>query len=83
MTYCDCTGRPPWPSMLRLHVGGESNRYYICRQCGTIREHVCRTDGTIVESHFHHLESVSLPAAVVEQAREILSRPHFKQGNLF
>lgn len=83
MTYCDCTGRTPWPAMIRLHVGGEMNRYYLCRRCGTIREHVCRSDGTIIENRYHHLESTDLPAAVVAQAREILTQPRYKQAPLF
>jgi hypothetical protein len=83
MIFCDCTGRPPWPAMLRVHAGGEINRYYLCRRCGSIREHVCRADGTILDSRYHHLESAALPAAVVQQAREILSQPHYSQPSLF
>lgn len=80
--FCDCTARPPWPRMMRLHTN-LSSRYYLCRQCRTIREHICRPDGTIVDTRMHHLESVDLPAAVVEQAREILNRPNYQQKTLF
>ena len=68
--------------MIRLHTNTTS-RYYLCRQCGTIREHACRPDGTIVATALHRLDSVDLPAAVVEQAREILTRPDYEQPTLF
>jgi hypothetical protein len=81
--YCDCTG-PPWPSMLRLHAGGTLARFYLCQRCGAIREDKTQTDGTIADTTFHaNLESVDLPAAVVEQARAILSAPRYEQGTLF
>jgi len=37
--YCDCTGSPPWPAMMRLH-GGAPNHYYLCLECGAVREDV-------------------------------------------
>ena len=40
-------------------------------------------DGTIVDAHYHVLDSAELPAAVVEQAREVLARPDYQQGALF
>jgi hypothetical protein len=88
--FCDCDG-PPWPTMTQIHVGGESSRFYLCRKCGTIRENLCRPDGTITGTRYHELESVDgstdlteiLPAAVVEQARGILKRPVYQQGSLF
>ena len=80
--YCDCTARPPWPRMMRLHTN-MSSRYYLCRQCTTIREHICRPDGTIIETRLHHLEGADLPAAIVQQAREILNQPGYEQRSLF
>jgi hypothetical protein len=80
--FCDCTARPPWPRMMRLHTNVTS-RYYLCRHCGTIREHICRPDGTILDTRLHHLGSADVPAAVVEQAREILNRPSYEQRSLF
>jgi hypothetical protein len=44
---------------------------------------MCRPDGTIVETRFHRADSVDVPAAVVEQVREILNRPDYEQGVLF
>jgi hypothetical protein len=82
LPYCDCTGGPPWPPMMRIHTNTAS-RYYLCRRCGTIREDVCRPDGTIIEARFHDLEGLDLPAAVVQQAREVLNEPRYEQGSLF
>jgi hypothetical protein len=67
---------------MRIHANTGS-RYYLCRQCGTVREDICRRDGTIKDTTFHRLESVDLPAAVVEQVRDILNQPGFEQPSLF
>jgi hypothetical protein len=81
--YCDCYG-PPWPKMKRIHVGGELSRFYLCRRCGTIREEAGRPDGTLTGAvRYHKLDSVDLPAAVVEQARATLDAPHYDQLSLF
>jgi hypothetical protein len=53
---CDCTAAPPWPRMRRLHVAG-TGRWYLCRECGALREEVCRGDGTIQETRWHSVES--------------------------
>ena len=76
--YCDCDG-PPWPEMPRLNAAG-LNRYYLCRRCGTVREDLCRHDGTIISTRRHNVESADLPAAVVEQARAILDAPRPKRA---
>ena len=81
-TFCDCTAAPPWPAMMRLHVAGV-NRYYLCRRCSTIREHVCRPDGTILETLWHQATSDGLPGAVAERAREMLDRAEYEQLGLF
>jgi hypothetical protein len=77
--YCDCTLVPPWPELQRLHVAGAS-RWYLCRACGAVVEHVCRPDGTIVETR--RLEAGDGVPDVVEAAvgeRE----PEYKQLGLF
>jgi hypothetical protein len=81
LVYCDCTDGPPWPTTIQIHTN-LLNRYYLCRRCSSVREHVCRPDGTIVEAHYHDLDSAELPAAVVEQARDILTQPNYRQGLL-
>jgi hypothetical protein len=80
--FCDCVGAPPWPVMQRLNVAGP-NRYYVCRACGTVREEVCRVDGTILETHFHKARDGGLPRVVAEQARDILDGPRYEQLSLF
>ena len=81
--WCDCNG-PPWPPLTRIHVGGETSRFYLCRKCHTIREDKARRDGTLVgETHYHTLDSASLPAVVVEQARDLLDVPGYQQLSLF
>lgn len=79
--HCDCTGCPPWPPMLRLH-GGAPNRYYLCRACGAVREDVYR-DGAIVAHRWHDGPNGRLPAAVRQEARDILSTPHPDQLELW
>lgn len=66
-----------------LCVGRGASRYYLCGRCGTIREDLYRSDGTVVITHFHHFESPNLPAKVVERAREILAQPRYRQLSLF
>ena len=68
--------------MQRLNVVGP-NRYYVCRACSTVREDVCRADGTILETHFHKAQSDNLPPVVIEQARDILEQPRYEQPSLF
>ena len=64
--------------------GGELSRFYLCRICGTIREEESRPDGTLTGVvRYRKLDSVDLPAAVVEQARAILNAPHYDQLSLF
>lgn len=65
---CTCTGNPPWPAMMRLHVDG-LNRYYVCLECGTIREEICESEGTIAYVRIYEAGSEELPAVVVEQVR--------------
>ena len=74
---CDCTGRPPWPVMTRLHVGG-LNRYYLCPECGAIREEICQPDGTITAVHIHRTPE-ALSQAVRQQARQLRQQPKAKQ----
>ena len=71
--HCDCTGSPPWPPMIRLHAGGP-NRYYLCRECGAVREDFYQS-GAIVDRHWHDAPDGMLPAAVTEEALHILSAP--------
>jgi hypothetical protein len=80
--FCDCTGAPPWPVMQRINVAGP-HRYYLCRQCGHVREEVCRTDGTIISTRFREAYSQELPEAAREQARDILEQPSYRQLSLF
>jgi hypothetical protein len=67
--------------MLRIHASiHPPARYYLCRECGAIREDPTRGDGTMAdETRWHELESTDLPAAVVEQVRAILEQPSFGQ----
>jgi hypothetical protein len=67
--------------MLRLHGGGP-NRYYLCRACGAIREDVYR-DGAIVAYRWHDAPDGQLPAAIRQEARDILSMPHPDQLELW
>jgi hypothetical protein len=80
---CDCFTTVPWPALYWLHIDLGLSRYYLCRRCGTIREDFCRPDGTVVITHFHHLENANLPSVVVEQAQGILARPRYRQLSLF
>jgi hypothetical protein len=79
--YCDCNG-PPWPEMTRLNVAHQ-NRFYLCRECGTVKVHVCRDDGTIITTEAHDLDGGGLPLVVVEQAQAALDVAHYEQLSLF
>jgi hypothetical protein len=68
--------------MQRLNVVGP-HRYYVCQACGTVREEVCRVDGTILDTRFHRAQSDDLPPVAAEQARDILERPRYEQLSLF
>ena len=68
--FCDCTGSPPWPAMIRLRGGGP-NRYYLCRECSAIREDVYR-DRAITGTRWHEGLDADLPRSVREEATEIL-----------
>ena len=67
--------------MHRLHGGGP-NRYYLCAECGAIREDVYR-DGTIIEHRWHEAPDDALPEAAREEAREILEAPDGEQLELW
>ena len=47
MPNCDCAR--PWPEMIQLHLC-PPNRYYLCRQCGAIREDVCLPGGLVART---------------------------------
>jgi hypothetical protein len=79
--YCDCSGSAPWPAMLRLHAGGP-HRYYLCRACGAVREDLYH-DGAIVAHRWHDSPDGTLPAAVREEASEVLAAPRGEQLGLF
>jgi hypothetical protein len=81
--HCDCTGKAPWPAMLKLSVAGQG-RFYLCRECGAVREEVCRVDGTVIEIHYHDsADAADLSPVVLEQVRAILDAPEFEQLALF
>jgi len=75
--FCDCVGSPPWPGMMRLHGGGP-NRYYLCRECGAVREDVYR-DGAIVEHIWYESPNGELPVGVREEAAEVLGGEEMTQ----
>jgi hypothetical protein len=79
--HCDCTGLPPWPTMMRLHGGGP-HRYYLCRQCGAVREDVYQ-DGAIVEHRWHDAPDGTLPYPVRSEALAVLQVPHGEQLTLW
>jgi len=64
---CGCTGSPPWSAMIDLHAGGP-NPYYLCRECGAVRDDIYQS-GAIVDHRWHHAPTGSLPAAVRKEAR--------------
>jgi hypothetical protein len=69
--------------MIRIHAGGP-NRYYLCRECGAVREDIYQ-DGAIIEHRWHNPVDTShrtdcspngtLPKSVREEARELLEAP--------
>jgi hypothetical protein len=67
--------------MIRLHAGAP-HRYYLCRVCGAVREDVYR-DGVIVVHRWHDAPDGTLPAAVREEALEVLAAPRVEQLALF
>ena len=69
--------------MNRIHAGGYSSRFYLCKVCETIREDTVRNDGTITGTRWHHLDSTVLPEAVIQQARALLDQPYYGQLSLF
>ena len=87
-TYCDCQRSPeedehPWPEMIQLHLC-PPNHYYLCPECGMIREDVCLPGGFITRTQRHpsHADP-DLPALVRELAQAILDQPHAEQLPLF
>jgi hypothetical protein len=56
---CDCTGSPPWPARGHLHAGGP-NRYYLCPECGAVREDVYQGEVTEHACNTHARDSVEL-----------------------
>jgi len=79
--YCNCTGAPPWPAMIRLHAGGP-NRYYLCRACGSVREDVYRGDA-IVEQRWHEAPEEPLPRPVQKEAAAFLEAVEGEQLSLW
>lgn len=73
-TFCNCTGAPPWPGMARLAASvARPDRYFVCPECGAIREEICRADGSIEQVRWHTRDQwEALPAMVAEQARRTL-----------
>jgi len=75
--YCDCTRSSPWAPMTRLHAGAP-NRFYLCRECGAVREDVYQ-GGAIVEYQWHDASHGMLPNPVREEALDILDAPNGEQ----
>jgi hypothetical protein len=67
--------------MVRLH-GGAPCRYYLCRACSAVREDVYR-EGAIVAHRWHDAPDGALPAAVREEALQVLAAPRGEQLGLF
>lgn len=59
-------------SLHQVPVGG-SSRYYVCPECGAVREEATDTGGTI-KVRYHALNSEALSKIVVEKARAILEQ---------
>jgi hypothetical protein len=68
--------------MVRVIVGG-LNRYFLCIKCKTIREEVCRVDGTIAVVRYHRSNSQALSQTVRQQAQKILDLLGYEQRPLF
>ncbi len=72
--FCNCTGAPPWPGMMRLDVDGDK-RYDVCRECGVICEQAHQPDGALAKACWYALDQrAALPAAVIEQAQRALAQ---------
>jgi hypothetical protein len=70
--------------MMRLQAGGVPAYFYLCLDCGAIREDAHLRDGTIIGTRWHtNLNRARLPDAVIRQAREILNQPSFEQLEMF
>jgi tetratricopeptide (TPR) repeat protein len=59
-------------SLHQISVGGPS-RYYVCPECGAVREEAKDTDGAL-KVKYHALNSAALSKIVVEKARSILEQ---------
>ena len=79
--HCDCTASPPWSAMIRLHAAGP-NRYYLCPECGAVKEDVYH-GGAIVEHRWHDAPDATLPKPVSEEALQILETPRGEQLGLW
>ena len=67
--------------MVRLHAGGP-NRYYLCPECGAVREDVYQ--GRAIEEHrWHDAPDGTLPEPVCEEALEALVAPKGQQLGLW
>jgi hypothetical protein len=67
--------------MIRLHAGGPS-RFYLCPECGAVREDVYR-GGAIIAQHWHDGPGEALPEAVREEALAMLETPSGEQLGLW
>ena len=60
-------------SMRPIPVGGPS-QYFLCPECGAVREEVRANDGTIARVKYYGLNSDALSKLVIEKARAILEQ---------
>jgi len=67
--------------MTRLHAGAP-NRYYLCLECGAVREDVYG-GGAITGHRWHDAPDGTLPTAVYEEVVEILATPSGEQLELW
>jgi hypothetical protein len=68
--------------MVRLHVGG-AVRWYVCRECGSVRENVCDREGLVVGTNWHTLDGGTLSEAVIGEARAVLEEGEPEQLSLW